>query len=93
MLPNMSRQKKIEALQAIFSGTKIEKVLPVRELMIIEEGNQYWWNDYSIPAMTKPQMDHYIKTCKKKWKDHVIRITRISKSEYDRIVAKLEAEY
>ena len=96
MTKELTREKKIAMLKAIQSGAPIAKVLPTREVCLIEtEKGTYTEFDLKenkgqkVPA---DKLDEYIQRVNQENPMHLIKVVIICNEEFEAIAQKLEEE-
>jgi hypothetical protein len=96
MKKSLTRDEKVKMLKAIQSGTPVGKVLPTREVCLIEVDNgtytEYDLKENIGKKVPASELDAYIQEVNKANPMHIIQVVIICNEEFEAITTKLEEE-
>lgn len=89
----MNRSQKLEALQALLSGTPIEAVFKTINLLLVESETDTLILGAGKTTLKNDQVNDFLATIRKNKPFHLLSVTRLTQKEYEAICKEFENEY
>ncbi len=89
----MDRNQKLKALQAMLSGTPIDKAFPVIDLILIESDSDTQIIGDREGSLPNSQVNSFLSKLKADHPFKLVKVTRMTKEKYEAICEQLEKEY